>query len=83
MTSTDASEADAARRAADAFAAGISADFGHRFLHETQFAEALVVEASIKHAPRHVGRWMKPRRCGKAGTGFRENIMLQEEVRAG
>jgi coniferyl-aldehyde dehydrogenase len=44
------------------FAAAISADFGHRSLHETQFAEALLVEASIKHALRHVGRWMKPRR---------------------
>jgi coniferyl-aldehyde dehydrogenase len=98
MTSTDASDADAANRMADAFAAlravaradvnpalalrrdrlrrlgallarherefaaDISADFGHRSLHETQFAEALVVEASIKHALRHVGRWMKPRR---------------------
>jgi coniferyl-aldehyde dehydrogenase len=98
MTSPDVSDADAARRMADAFAAlraaaradvnpslalrrdrlrrlaallarhqrdfaaDISADFGHRSVHETQFAEALVVEASIKHALRHVGRWMKPRR---------------------
>lgn len=44
------------------FAADISADFGHRSRHETQVAEALVVEASIKHALRHVARWMKPRR---------------------
>ncbi|HML15006.1 MAG TPA: coniferyl aldehyde dehydrogenase [Xanthobacteraceae bacterium] len=44
------------------FAADISADFGHRSRHETQFAEALVVEASIKHALRHLARWMKPRR---------------------
>jgi coniferyl-aldehyde dehydrogenase len=44
------------------FAADISADFGHRSRHETEFAEALLVEAAIKHALRHVGRWMKPRR---------------------
>jgi coniferyl-aldehyde dehydrogenase len=44
------------------FAADISADFGHRSSHETQFAEALLVEASIKHALRHLARWMKPRR---------------------
>jgi coniferyl-aldehyde dehydrogenase len=44
------------------FAADISADFGHRSAHETQFAEALVVEASIKHALRHLKDWMRPRR---------------------
>jgi coniferyl-aldehyde dehydrogenase len=98
MTSSDASDAEAARRMIDAFsmlraaaradvnpllalrrdrlrrlaallarhegefAADISADFGHRSVHETRVAEAFVVEAAIKHALRHVGRWMKPRR---------------------
>jgi coniferyl-aldehyde dehydrogenase len=47
---------------ADAFARAISADFGHRSRHETELAEAVVVEAGLKLALRRVGRWMRPRR---------------------
>jgi coniferyl-aldehyde dehydrogenase len=47
---------------ADAFAAAISADFGHRSIHETQLTESLVVEAGIKLALRCLGRWMRPQR---------------------
>ena len=46
----------------DSFAEAISADFGHRSVHETRLAEVLVVEAGIKHALRHVEGWMRPRR---------------------
>jgi coniferyl-aldehyde dehydrogenase len=45
-----------------AFAAAISADFGHRSGHETQAAEALIVAAGIKLALRRVGRWMRTQR---------------------
>ena len=51
---------------AGAFEAAIDADFGHRSRHETRFAEALVVEAGIKHALRHVDRWMRPKRIATA-----------------
>jgi coniferyl-aldehyde dehydrogenase len=44
------------------FEVAISDDFGHRSVHETRFAEAVTVEAAIKHALRHVARWMAPRR---------------------
>src|SRR3974377_1692520 len=44
------------------FEAVISEDFGHRSKHETRFAEAVIVEAAIKHASRHVAQWMAPRR---------------------
>ncbi|HTT46630.1 MAG TPA: coniferyl aldehyde dehydrogenase [Pseudolabrys sp.] len=44
------------------FEAAISDDFGHRSAHETRFAETVTVEAAIKHALRHVARWMKDRR---------------------
>ena len=44
------------------FEVAISDDFGHRSVHETRFAEAVTVEAAIKHALRHVARWMTPRR---------------------
>jgi acyl-CoA reductase-like NAD-dependent aldehyde dehydrogenase len=40
----------------------IAADFGHRSHHETQLLELFPAIAAIKHARRHVGGWMKPRR---------------------
>jgi coniferyl-aldehyde dehydrogenase len=45
-----------------AIATAIAADFGHRSRHETELAEIFVVMSGIRHARRHVGRWMKPRR---------------------
>jgi len=51
---------------ADAFAAAISEDFGHRSRHETQMAEVFVAIAAIRHARRHVGRWMRMRRAPTA-----------------
>jgi coniferyl-aldehyde dehydrogenase len=44
------------------FEATISGDFGHRSAQETRLAETIIVEAAIKHAHRHVARWMAPRR---------------------
>jgi coniferyl-aldehyde dehydrogenase len=48
------------------FEATISDDFGHRSAHETRFAEAVIVEAAIKLARRHVARWMAPKRVPTA-----------------
>lgn len=44
------------------FEAAISADFGHRSVHETRLAESFIVEAALGHALRNVQRWMKPKR---------------------
>jgi coniferyl-aldehyde dehydrogenase len=46
----------------EAFAEAICEDFGHRSTHETCLAEALVVEVAVKHALRHLGGWMRPKR---------------------
>lgn len=43
-------------------AEAISRDFGHRSRHETVMAEIFTVVAAIRHARRHLRRWMKPRR---------------------
>src|SRR5258707_11577251 len=45
-----------------AFAAAISADFGHRATIETDLGEILMVVNGIKHARRNLGRWMRPQR---------------------
>jgi coniferyl-aldehyde dehydrogenase len=45
-----------------AIAEAISADFGHRSRHETELSEIFLVLSGIRHARRHVGKWMKPRR---------------------
>ncbi|MBG1231201.1 coniferyl aldehyde dehydrogenase [Aestuariivirga litoralis] len=49
---------------ADAFAQAISADFGGRSPDETQMLELVPVMNSIRHARRHVGRWMRDERRG-------------------
>ena len=47
-------------------AQAISADFGHRSTHETQMAELVLVGGIIRHAQRHLRRWMKPQRMPTA-----------------
>jgi coniferyl-aldehyde dehydrogenase len=44
--------------------AAISADFGHRALHENLISEAMIVLAEIDHARKHLRRWVRPRRVG-------------------
>ncbi len=44
------------------FTQAISADFGHRAAAETTVAEILVLFTEIKHATKHLKRWMAPRR---------------------
>ena len=43
-------------------AAAISADFGHRSVHESLLADGMVVLSEIDRLRRHLPRWMKPRR---------------------
>ncbi|NDP43826.1 MAG: coniferyl aldehyde dehydrogenase [Aromatoleum sp.] len=44
----------------DALTAAIDGDFGHRSAHETRLAELYVVASGIRHARKHLRRWMKP-----------------------
>src|SRR5262245_66049975 len=43
---------------ADAFAAAIDADFGHRSKHETKVLEDFPYVLAARHARRHVDGWM-------------------------
>lgn len=54
--------ADALVRHADDFARAIAQDFGHRSIHETKLADLYPVVAGLRHARKHLRRWMKPRR---------------------
>ena len=48
------------------FEQAISADFGHRCPTETAIAETLLVLGEIKHAARHLKKWMAPQRVSTA-----------------
>jgi coniferyl-aldehyde dehydrogenase len=48
------------------FEEAISADFGHRCATETAIAETLLVTGEIRHAARHLKKWMTPRRVATA-----------------
>jgi len=48
------------------FDAAISADFGHRSSTETAIAESLLVLGEIRHAAKHLKKWMAPRRISTA-----------------
>jgi coniferyl-aldehyde dehydrogenase len=48
------------------FRDAISADFGHRSAVETTIAEALVLYGEIRHATKHLRKWMAPRRVQTA-----------------
>jgi coniferyl-aldehyde dehydrogenase len=48
----------------EAVAAAIDADFGGRSVHETRLLELFPSLEAVRHARRHVGRWMKPERRG-------------------
>src|SRR6201987_1736983 len=48
------------------FRDAISADFGHRSAVETTIAEALVLYGEIRHATKHLKKWMAPRRVPTA-----------------
>jgi coniferyl-aldehyde dehydrogenase len=48
------------------FEQAISADFGHRATVETTIAETLFLYVEIKHATKHLRKWMAPRRVATA-----------------
>ena len=48
------------------FEQAISADFGHRSSTETTIAETLLVLGEIRHAARHLKKWMAPQRVATA-----------------
>ncbi len=48
------------------FEQAISADFGHRSATETAIAETLLVLGEIKHAAKHLKKWMAPQRVSTA-----------------
>jgi acyl-CoA reductase-like NAD-dependent aldehyde dehydrogenase len=47
---------------ADEWAGAIARDFGNRSRHETQLLEIFPCLEAVRHARRHVRRWMKPER---------------------
>ena len=49
---------------ADAIAAAISQDFGHRAVQETQLLELFPTLQAIRHARKQLKAWMRPRRRG-------------------
>ena len=48
------------------FAEAIASDFGSRSRTEIRITETLVLQSGIRHAIRHLGRWMKTRRVPTA-----------------
>ena len=46
----------------EAIAAAISRDFGNRSVHETKILEIFPTVAGLRHARRHLKKWMKPQR---------------------
>jgi len=52
----------AIRDKAEALAQVISEDFGHRSRHETLLAEIFTALSGIRHAEKHLGQWMRPKR---------------------
>ena len=48
---------------AERFAQAISQDFGARSAVEVRVTETMLLRAGVRHALRHLGAWMKPRRA--------------------
>jgi len=48
------------------FGQAISADFGHRSVTETTIAETMLVLGEIRHATKHLKKWMAPQRVPTA-----------------
>lgn len=51
------------------FCAAISEDFGNRPVVVTTLTDIVPLRAAIRHARRHLKRWMRPRRVSLAWTG--------------
>jgi len=70
---------DAFRSGTDGMVAAISADFGHRSVHESLVADAMTVVAEIDHLRGHLRRWMKPRRVGAGWRLWPARAQLRPE----
>lgn len=66
-------------RNADAMVAAAAADFGHRSAHVTRLADVMMVETAVRHARRHLRRWMRTRRVPTSIAFFpgRSRLMPQ------
>ena len=60
----------AIRDQAEAIAAVISADFGHRSRHESLVAEVFTALSGIRHVEKHLARWMRSRRVSVSAELF-------------
>jgi coniferyl-aldehyde dehydrogenase len=49
-------------RCSEAIVRAAAADFGHRSPHVTRLADVMMVQATIRHTRRRLGRWMQTRR---------------------
>ncbi|MBR0554845.1 coniferyl aldehyde dehydrogenase [Ciceribacter sp. L1K23] len=58
------------------FSAAISADFGNRSAVSTTLTDIVPTLAAIRHARRHLKRWMRPRRVGLSWTGWPASALL-------
>ncbi|MCB8819872.1 coniferyl aldehyde dehydrogenase [Microvirga rosea] len=54
--------AKALLRRSDDMAEAVRTDFGHRSVHETRLADLFPVVSGLRHARRHLRKWIKPRR---------------------
>ena len=68
-------------RASEEIADAVSADFGNRARPETMLAEVAPLLDAVRHARRHLGRWMapEPRRVGlnfRPGRAWVEHVPL-------
>jgi coniferyl-aldehyde dehydrogenase len=60
----------------------ISADYGHRSMHETLLAEVVPVLSGIDHTLRHLRRWMKPQRrsVDRLSFGLASNRVIPQPL---
>jgi len=60
----------------------ISADYGHRSVHETLLTEVGPVLSSIRHTARRVGSWMQPQRRGvdRLAYGLASNRVIPQPL---
>lgn len=60
----------------------ISADYGHRSSHETLLTEVSPVLGAIRHALKHLRRWMRPQRRGvdRLAFGLAKNRVIPQPL---
>ena len=74
--------ADFVRENKQALVDAVNADYGHRSPHETLITEIGPVLASIRHARRHLRRWMRPQRRGidRLVYGLGHNVVIPQPL---